>query len=63
MMNATELVLAYRKVIDKHYAAVQTDAALMLGEDRKMEKKATMYWEEFRDLEAQFLAQLRGIRR
>jgi hypothetical protein len=62
-MNTKELVLAYRKVIDKHYAAVQTDAALMLGEDQKMEKKATMYWEEFRDLEAQFLAQLQGIRR
>lgn len=54
-----ELIRAYRKVINKHYAAVQTDTALMHKDDWKLEKKAKMFWEEFRDLEAQFLEQLR----
>jgi len=62
-MTAEELIRTYRKVIDKHYAAVQTDAALMLGDDWKLEKKAKMFWEEFRDLEAQFLAQLQRVSR
>jgi len=62
-MTAEELIRTYRAVIAKHYAAVQTDAVLMLGEDQKMEKKATMYWEEFRDLEMQFLAQLQRVAR
>jgi len=62
-MTAEELIHAYRKVINKHYAAVQTDAALMLSENANLEKSAKMYWEEFRDLEMQFLAQLKRIAR
>ncbi len=58
-----ELVLAYRKLINKHFAAVQTDT--LLGEcdnddNRyfKLEKRAKLFWEEFRVQEADFIARL-----
>jgi len=57
----TELIQAYRKLINKHYAAVQTDTALEHTDNWKLEKKSKQFWEEFRALEAEFVAKLENI--
>jgi len=57
----TELIQAYRKLINKHYSAVQTDTVLELTDNWKLEKKAKQFWEDFNALEAEFIAKLENI--
>lgn len=61
MSEPNELVLAYRKLINKHYAAVQTDTALEHTDNWKLEKKAKMFWEDFHKLESEFVTMLENI--
>ena len=57
----TELIQAYRKLIHKHYSAVQTDTVLEHTDDWKLEKKAKQFWADFDALEAEFIAKLENI--
>ena len=57
----TELIQAYRKLINKHYSAVQTDTELGLTDNWKLEKKAKQFWADFNALEAEFIAKLESI--
>ena len=62
-MSDQDLKNAYTKLINKHYSAVQTDARLdtMDDNDNKIfavEKKAKLFWEQFREAEKEFLALL-----
>lgn len=61
MSKPNELILAYRKLINKHYAAVQTDTLLEHTDNWKLEKKSKMFWDDFHGLEAEFIAQLEGF--
>ncbi len=61
MTEPNALVLAYRKLINKHYAAVQTDTALEYTDNYKLEKKAKMFWDDFYKLEAEFVIMLESI--
>jgi len=54
----TELIQAYRKLINKHYSAVQTDTELGLTDNWKLEKKLLQFWADFNALEAEFMALL-----
>lgn len=56
-----ELVLAYRKLINKHYSAVQTDTKLEYTDNWTLEKKAKMFWDDFHALEAEFVAKLENV--
>lgn len=56
-----ELVLAYRKLIDKHYSAVQTDTMLEHTDNWKLEKKSKMFWDDFHEDEAKFIAKLENV--
>ncbi len=57
----TELIQAYRKLINKHYSAVQTDTVLEHTDDWKLEKKAEQFWADFNAIEAEFIAKLESI--
>lgn len=57
----TDLILAYRKLINKHYAAVQTDTALGYSDSWSLEKKSKQFWDDFNQLEAEFIAKLENI--
>lgn len=58
---ANELVADYRKLINKHFAAVQTDTELGVTDNWKLEKKAKLFWDDFRKLEAEFVAKLEKV--
>ena len=60
-MMPNELVLEYRKLINKHFAAVQTDTALEHTDNWELEKKARQFWEEFRVLEIAFIDKLEKV--
>lgn len=56
-----ELVNTFRKVINKHYSAVQTDTALDHTDNWKLEKKAKLFWEQYYEVEKEFIAMLERI--
>lgn len=58
---ANELVNEFRKVINKHFAAVQTDTALEHTDNWKLEKKAKQFWADFHQVEAEFVAKLEKL--
>jgi uncharacterized protein YabN with tetrapyrrole methylase and pyrophosphatase domain len=53
-----EIKNAYRKVINKHHAMVQTDTLLEHTDNWKLEKKARQFGADFSAAEAEFLALL-----
>lgn len=61
MSEPNELVLAYRKLINKHYSAVQTDTILDHTDNYKLENKSKMFWDDFHVLEAEFIAKLESV--
>lgn len=46
------------KLINKHYAAVQTDTELGFTDDYKIEKKAKQFWADYNVAHAEFKALL-----
>jgi O-glycosyl hydrolase len=63
---ATTLVQEYRILINKHYAAVQTDShlnALDNNDDKwvALERKSKLFWNDFRLLEQAFITRLEKI--
>lgn len=59
------LLRAYRTLINKHFAAVQTDTLLGQCDDDKffgMERKAKLFWDEFHALEIVFIESLKGVK-
>lgn len=46
------------KLINKHYAAVQTDTALEHTDNWKLEKKAKQFWADYYETEKEFRALL-----
>ncbi len=58
---SNELVLEYRKLINKHYSAVQTNTTLDVTDNWKLEKKAKQFWDDFNELEKAFIAKLESI--
>jgi hypothetical protein len=61
MSEQNKLVLAYEKLISKHYSAVQTDTALDYTDSWKAEQKAKQFWNDFYALEKEFVAMLENI--
>lgn len=57
----TDLISDYRKLINKHYSAVQTDTALEYTDSYSAEKKAKQFWADFHALEADFIAKLEAL--
>ncbi len=45
---------AFTKVINKHYAAVQTDTALEHTDNWKLEKKSKQFWADYEVASAEF---------
>lgn len=58
IMMVGTLVQDYRRLINKHHAAVQTDTMLEHTDDWKLEKKAKQFWADFNELERDFVAKL-----
>lgn len=48
------LMNAYKQVINKHYSAVQTDAALEHTDNWKLEKKSRQFWADYEAASAEF---------
>lgn len=49
---------AYTKVINKHYAAVQTDTKLEYSDSFSLEKKSKQFWDDYYAAEVEFKALL-----
>lgn len=49
---------AYRRVINKHFSAVQTDTELGITDKFSLERKAKNFWEQFKEAEKDFEALL-----
>lgn len=56
-----KLLNDYRKLIKKHYAAVQTDTIFEYTDSFSLEKKARAFWADFNNLEEQFLEDLKNV--
>lgn len=56
------LLQEYRILINKHHSAVETDTLLGNSDSPWMfEKKAKKFWEEFRELERNFITKLEQL--
>jgi hypothetical protein len=55
------LVQEYRRLINKHYNAVQTDTTLEYTDVWSLEEKARQFWAEFHTLERAFIQRLEAI--
>jgi hypothetical protein len=55
------LVQEYRKLINKHHAAVMADAKLEYTDSWKAEKLCQRFWDEFRGFESRFVAMLEAV--
>jgi hypothetical protein len=55
------LVQEYRKLIDKHWRAVQTDAKLEYSDSPRLEQISKQFMNEFLELERKFVAKLEAI--
>jgi hypothetical protein len=57
----SDIVNEYRKLINKHYSAVQTDTAIEYTDSFSIEKKALKFMEIIPELERAFIARLESI--